>query len=382
MLNRNIKKTAALGVLVASTAFSAVSVAGPVHNITLDNMGDPLWWVNTPMQGVGTLSPRTSSWAASDVRTRTDKSGSLRLHHITQDGTWLNGQRLRAVDVNLETTVAPADTQASGDLWGLIAGVSNGQNRCKFFPDLPIGGVWNGLWAGHSASIGVGTPGDINFGVSLTVGTECDGVHNGYGVNVAAGASVSSGLFDAINLATAPLPIKVTANIGAGATVKGSMGGGYTGYFNGVPHPYYFYSLRMPEYGYTQLETSAHQNFGVNVKVGIGIGVGIGGSVNTVKAKIPVRLEGGITRDNNPKNWKFYVRSNANKALNAFGGSIHASIWYSLPPLNGTLWKTTLIDWPGIKLSSITLFDKFVKGKIIVNKNTGDSTLYNVRNAY
>ncbi|USH05714.1 hypothetical protein K6Q96_23125 [Grimontia kaedaensis] len=359
------------GALLA--CFSTLSYSAS-HSITWNDIGDPLWAQNPHLIGVGDLSPRERIWAASDIASRSDKSASLSQRISTQDGTWLNGNRHRAFDLYLESDITPTDSDAKGDLIQALMGneSTDGKNYCKAFLDLPGGldGVWNGGWAGHSAAISVGGGSSPSTSISLTLATECDPVHNGYGFNVALGASLSNPFFDAIELMQYALPIKFTFNAGVGANIKYAMGGGYTGWFNSVPHPIYINNRwRTPEYVYNTVSFNGWQNFSVGVAVGVGVTANLTGTVNTISASIPLRIEGGLTRDNNPKNWKFYVHANGKASTKAFGGNIIGAVKAGFPPWTITLYAATLMSWSGYTLGERVWLDEYIKGKIVIDKN-------------
>ncbi|WP_028025947.1 hypothetical protein [Enterovibrio calviensis] len=374
------KVTLAIGgcLLALSSSFSHAGT----HGIAWSDLGDPFWHFNLPLHGVGTLSPREHLWAATDISSRWDKSAKLSQRVAAHTGTWMNGRRYRAFDIYVENAVTPTESEANGDLiQALLGNGSNGHNYCKWL-DLPFGinGIWNGGWAGHTTGISLGLSEGPSTSISVNAGTECDPVHNGYGFNVSVGASLSNPFLDAINIAQFGLPLKITFNAGVGASVKASLGGGYTGYFGSVPHPIHAYGwLRLPEYAYSGISPSVNQNFGVNIAVGIGLTLNVGGSVNSLSVSNPFRLEGGLTRDNNPKNWKFYVRSNAKTNASSFGGGINAAVKLSAPPYTYTIWKGNLLSWAGFPLWSHTIFDRYKKGKIIINQYTGQTRLGSVR---
>ncbi|EOD79984.1 hypothetical protein D515_01118 [Grimontia indica] len=370
------------GALLA--CFSTLSYSGS-HSITWDNVGDPLWNQSVHALGLGHLFPREGGWAASDISSRSDKSASLSQRVSTQDGTWLKGKRHRAFDLYLESDITPTDSDAKGDLIQALMGNENtdGKNYCKAFLDLPGGldGVWNGGWAGHSAGVSLGGGTNPSTSLSVFVATECDSVHNGYGFNVAVGASLSNPFLDTIELMQFPSPIKFTFNTGVGANIKASMGGGYTGWFNSVPHPIYINNRwRSPEYVYNAVSLNGWQNFTVNVGVGIGLTLNLTGTLNTVSASKPLRIEGGLTRDNNPNNWKFYVHTKGKSSATAKGGNWAGSVKLGVPPWTITLWRGTIASWSGYKLWERVWLDEFVKGKIVIDPNNPrNSRLASVR---
>ncbi|PKF76536.1 hypothetical protein CW749_26795 [Vibrio sp. vnigr-6D03] len=251
------------------------------------------------------------------------------------------------------------------------------KNYCQLFPSLPVTGVWNSLWGSHSMSVGVGgdVTDDVGWGLSVTGSTRCDGVHNGYGAAVTVGASISTGLGEAMELAQAPIPVKLSFDVGGNVSLTAEVGGGYGGYFENVPHPLTIAGIRVPEYMYVSVTPAAAANVGGKLVVGMGLEGFLKGSANLLRLSLPTRLESGLTRAANPKNWKGYVWSNANFTASAGGGSFSAGVSAGVSPFSWTIWQTTLVRWSPLLKYTLPLYDDFVKFKLKVEVNdAGEAT--------
>ncbi|RXJ74096.1 hypothetical protein CS022_05530 [Veronia nyctiphanis] len=369
------KKRTPFSLVAGALLFLSSSAVSQTFTLSNDS-GSQLNNHNPHFTGLGYLQPRASNSGSSSVRYLPQKndSAAVDIYDSSSNRGYIKGKGFRGYETQVISTLAPEESNAGGNLWTLLGGNSN-LNHCKLFPDSNFGGIWNSLWGSHSTSIGVGGGDDVSWGISATLGTSCDGVHNGHAIFVKVGASISTGIGEALELAQAPSPVKVSFNIGASAGFKVEVGGGKMGYFNKVPHPIYVAGIRFPEYTYISLTPDGKITLGGALKAGMVIGGTLGVSINLLDISAPVRLEAGLTRAANPKNYKYYTRKTAKIGASSAGGRAYASLWLGNPPWTWTILSTTLFSWSGFPIFSHTFYDEFEKGKLLVNPKENTASI-------
>ncbi len=262
------------------------------------------------------------------------------------------------------------------DIGGLIHG---DKNYCELFPEAPVSGIWNTLWGSHSASIGIGgTLDEASWGLSLSGATTCDGRHNGHGATVSVGASISTGLGQAMELAELPLPVKISFDIGGSVGLSATVGGGVGGEFKKVPHPIYVLGKRTPEYMYISFTPNAKAKLGGSLTVGMGLEGFISGTLDLISLSLTGRLESGLTRAANPKNWKGYIRTTADFSAGAGGGGINAGIKLGISPFSITIYSMNLVKWDPLIRYSLPLYNDYVKFKVRINVKESDAKVTQV----